>query len=134
VTSEIRADLEKIRDPAARHDEIEKREKQLIAACEKAKAGLRCNVSSYFRGGMYVLTENLEIRDVRLVYVPARSVGNYAARIDNWRGRATPVTGRSTGRTSARTASPPTTTSTTSRTSRSITSRSPPRASSRATS
>jgi hypothetical protein len=33
---------------------------------------------------MYIQTENLEIRDVRLVYVPARSVGDYGGETDNW--------------------------------------------------
>jgi hypothetical protein len=33
---------------------------------------------------MYIQTENLEIRDVRLVYAPARSVGNYGGEKDNW--------------------------------------------------
>ena len=33
---------------------------------------------------MYQLIEMLEIRDVRLVYVPARSVGDYGGEIDNW--------------------------------------------------
>src|SRR5690606_6526435 len=28
--------------------------------------------------------EELEIRDVRLVYAPARSIGNYGGEIDNW--------------------------------------------------
>ncbi len=45
---------------------------------------MRCNVATYFRGGMYVLIEELEIRDVRLVYVPERSIGNYGGEIDNW--------------------------------------------------
>jgi hypothetical protein len=33
---------------------------------------------------MYIQIENLEIRDVRLVYAPARSVGNYGGEEDNW--------------------------------------------------
>ena len=33
---------------------------------------------------MYHLIEKLEIRDVRLVYAPARSVGDYGGEIDNW--------------------------------------------------
>lgn len=84
VTKEMRDGLDKIKDPAARKDESEKRMKGLIAGCEKDRPGLRCQVSGFFRGGQYILIENLEIRDVRLVYVPARSVGNYGGEIDNW--------------------------------------------------
>jgi len=84
VTKEMRDGLDAIKDPTKRKDESEKRMKQLVAACEKDRPGIRCQVSSFFRGGQYVQIENLEIRDVRLVYVPARSVGNYGGEIDNW--------------------------------------------------
>ena len=68
----------------ARKLESEKRQKQLVAACEKDRPGIRCQVSSFFQGGLYQLIEMLEIRDVRLVYAPARSVGDYGGEIDNW--------------------------------------------------
>ncbi|MGN6103589.1 MAG: S46 family peptidase [Kofleriaceae bacterium] len=84
VTHEMLDGLEKIKDPGARKLEQEKRLKQQIASCEKDRPGIRCQVSGFFRGGQYILIENLEIRDVRLVYVPARSVGNYGGEIDNW--------------------------------------------------
>jgi hypothetical protein len=84
VTKKMRDGLEDIKDPVARKDELEKRSKTLVANCEKDKPGLRCHVSSFFRSGMYVLIENLEIRDVRLVYVPEREIGNYGGEIDNW--------------------------------------------------
>ena len=85
VTAAIRNGLDTIADPVARKEESEKRIKQQLAACEKDRPGIRCNVATYFRTGMYVLIEELEIRDVRLVYVPARSIGNYGGEIDNWK-------------------------------------------------
>jgi hypothetical protein len=84
VSKEMRDGLDQIKDPVARKDEQEKRLKQLTAACEKDRPGIRCQIASFFRGDLYQLTEYLEIRDVRLVYVPARSVGNYGGEIDNW--------------------------------------------------
>jgi hypothetical protein len=84
VTSQMRDGLDKIKDPVARKLEAEKRQKQLVAACEKGRPGIRCQVSSFFQGGLYQLIEMLEIRDVRLVYAPARSVGDYGGEIDNW--------------------------------------------------
>lgn len=84
VTREMRDGLEAIKDGVARKEESEKRQKQLVAACEKERPGTRCQVSSFFRGGLYQLIEMLEIRDVRLVYVPARSVGDYGGEVDNW--------------------------------------------------
>jgi hypothetical protein len=84
VTKEVRDGLDKIKDPIARKDESENRIKALLAACEKDRPSMRCSVRSFFGGSMYIQTENLEIRDVRLVYAPARSVGNYGGEKDNW--------------------------------------------------
>lgn len=84
VTREMRDGLDKIKDPIARKEESEKRLKGLLAACEKDRPSMRCNVKPYFGGNMYIQTENLEIRDVRLVYAPARSVGDYGGEVDNW--------------------------------------------------
>ena len=84
VTADMTGGLADIADPVARKQELEKREKALLAACEKDRPGIRCDVKSFFRGAEFTLIEYLEIRDVRLVYVPARSVGNYGGEIDNW--------------------------------------------------
>ncbi|HTL33365.1 MAG TPA: S46 family peptidase [Kofleriaceae bacterium] len=84
VTHDMRDGLDAIKDPIARKDEKEKRYKQLIAACEKDRPWMRCSVSGFFGGGQYQLIEMLEIKDVRLVYVPHRAVGNYGGEIDNW--------------------------------------------------
>ena len=85
ITNEMRDGLDKIKDPVARKDEVDKRQKQFVATCEKGRPGTRCQVSAFFRQGMFQLIEMLEIRDVRLVYVPARSVGNYGGEEDNWK-------------------------------------------------
>ncbi len=66
-----------------RHDAIEAAEKALVAECEAAE-GVRCRVSSFHGGLIYQLITQLEIRDVRLVYAPARSVGKYGGEVDNW--------------------------------------------------
>ncbi len=84
ITSEITGGLDAIKDPAARKKELDNRTKAALARCEKDRPGIRCDVKSFFRGAEYQLIEYLEIRDVRLVYVPARSVGNYGGEIDNW--------------------------------------------------
>ncbi|MEP6861748.1 MAG: S46 family peptidase [Deltaproteobacteria bacterium] len=84
VTTDMRDGLDAIKDPVARKDEHDKRMKTLIAECEKGRPSVRCQVSSFFEGGQYQLIESLEIKDVRLVYVPARSVGDYGGEVDNW--------------------------------------------------
>ena len=84
VTAKIRDGIEKIADPIKRKEEAEKRLKGLQSECEKGRPGTRCEVRRFFRDAMFLLIEYLEIRDVRLVYVPARSIGNYGGEIDNW--------------------------------------------------
>lgn len=62
---------------------IEGQEKALVAECEK-EDGYRCQVYSFHGGLEYYLVKQLEIRDVRLVYNPAASVGKYGGDVDNW--------------------------------------------------
>ena len=62
---------------------IEVNEKSLIAQCE-TQEGYRCQVYSFHGGLEYYLVKQLEIRDVRLVYNPAASIGKYGGDIDNW--------------------------------------------------
>ncbi len=84
VTSKVLVDLESIADPKARYDEIEKREKEIIATCEQGRPSMRCRVASYFRGAEFKLIESMEIKDVRMVYAPHQGVGVFGGDEDNW--------------------------------------------------
>ena len=66
-----------------RYQTIEQNRKAIIAECE-ASGIHRCAVSSFHQGLDYFLIKRLEIRDIRLVYVPATSIGKYGGDIDNW--------------------------------------------------
>ena len=85
VTAEVRAGLEQLGSDRARYDAIEARTKGLVTACERGRPDARCSVASTFGGATYTLVEQLEIRDVRLVYAPHGQIGNYGGEIDNWR-------------------------------------------------
>lgn len=67
----------------ARYKMIEQNRKALLAECE-SDAGHRCQVSSFFGGAQYKLNKRLEIKDIRIVYSPADSVGRYGGDADNW--------------------------------------------------
>jgi hypothetical protein len=71
-----------------RHEQVESRIKQLIAECEsgdKSNVGAyRCSVPAFHRGLEYYRIKQLMVRDVRLVYAPADSVGNFGGDIDNY--------------------------------------------------
>jgi len=74
---------EKENDPIQRTLAIEKFEKQLIAGCE-SEPGYRCTLYPFFGGLHWRLFKNIEIKDVRLVYAPAESIGKFGGDIDNW--------------------------------------------------
>ncbi len=85
VTADVRAGIDKIKDDVARLREVEKHIKALVGACEKDRPEVRCNVSSFFGGGQYRLIEQVEMKDLRLVFVPPDGVGDFGGEIDNWR-------------------------------------------------
>jgi Peptidase S46 len=82
VTREMASALDPKLAPAARQRAIERREKELVATCEKG--GLHCRVAEMFGGLKFYLFRTLELRDVRLVYSPALGIGDYGGEVDNW--------------------------------------------------
>lgn len=83
VTAEIEAAVPKSSDDLARYRAIERKKKEMIAACE-AQPNRRCQLEAFDDGVQYVLFESLEFPDVRLVYAPPRAVGEYGGEVDNW--------------------------------------------------
>ncbi|MGC6448051.1 MAG: S46 family peptidase [Rubripirellula sp.] len=63
---------------------IEQRQKELEQAAEQRNPGQRAEVAEMFAGKTYVLFLYTFIKDVRLVFAPPASVGNYGGEIDNW--------------------------------------------------
>jgi hypothetical protein len=71
-------------DPAARLSIIAKRIKEIETSENEQNPGLSCEVSEMFAGRTYVLFRYQIIRDVRLVYVPPRNIGEFGGEADNW--------------------------------------------------
>lgn len=71
-------------DPVARLKAIAANIRQTIDAENKANPGLQCEISEMFTGKTYVLFRYKLLKDVRLVYVPASSIGEYGGEKDNW--------------------------------------------------
>lgn len=63
---------------------IQKKIQELGQEAEKANPGKQATVSEMFAGRTYVLFQYSQIRDVRLVYVPQRSIGEFGGEDDNW--------------------------------------------------
>ena len=70
--------------PLARTKAVEKRIKEIVADAEKKNPGKRAEVAEMFSGKSYVLFLYTYLKDLRLVYVPPRSIGEFAGEDDNW--------------------------------------------------
>ncbi|AKQ67635.1 hypothetical protein A176_004547 [Myxococcus hansupus] len=83
VTKDVLASVPEGADDVARYKAIDRKEKELVAECEKRPA-TRCKVVSFDGGVNYTLVDAVELMDVRLVYAPPRGVGEYGGDEDNW--------------------------------------------------
>ncbi|MFN0035194.1 MAG: S46 family peptidase, partial [Saprospiraceae bacterium] len=63
---------------------IERRRKELEKQAESANPTLRAEVAEMFAGKTYWLFLYTYLKDVRLVFAPPASVGNFGGEIDNW--------------------------------------------------
>ena len=62
---------------------VDKASKAVVAECEQ-DAGYRCSVANMYYGTDFYRVKQLEVKDVRLVYAPPRSIGNYGDEVDNF--------------------------------------------------
>jgi len=71
-------------DLVERTKAIEKKMKEIVKGVEEKNPGKRADVAEMFRGKTYVLFIYTYLKDIRLVYVPPRSIGEFGGEIDNW--------------------------------------------------
>jgi hypothetical protein len=83
VTKEVLSAVKDEMTDYERHQAIEKKTKEIVKQAE-AKDDVECEVHSMNFGMQYFLFTYLKIKDIRVVYVPARSIGEYGGDIDNW--------------------------------------------------
>jgi len=84
VSAEVLAAVKPGQPLADRTKAIEKRMKEIVADIEKKMPGKRAEVSEMFIGRTYVLFVYTFLRDIRIVYVPPRAIGEFGGEIDNW--------------------------------------------------
>jgi hypothetical protein len=84
VSAEVLGAVRPSMDAAARTKAAEQRTKEIVAAAEKANPGKRAEVAEMFAGKTYVLFLYTHLKDIRLVYVPPRSIGEFGGEEDNW--------------------------------------------------
>jgi hypothetical protein len=84
VSAEVLAVLSDTMTFTERSKAVSQKMKEIVATAETAHPGKRAAVSEMFPGRSYVLFIYTFLRDVRVVYVPPRSVGEFGGEFDNW--------------------------------------------------
>lgn len=84
VSGQILDAVKNISDPALRAQTISRKSKEIADAATDEKESIVAEVSEMFAGKSYVLFKYRTIRDVRLVYAPPQSIGNFGGETDNW--------------------------------------------------
>jgi len=84
VSSEVLSAVNESMSAAERSKAIDKRRKELEKKAEEENPGIRADIAEMFTGKTYVLFFYTYIRDVRLVFAPPSSVGNFGGAVDNW--------------------------------------------------
>lgn len=84
VSQEVLSAVSDTMAAGERHQAIEDRIKELEIEAETDHPGLRADIAEMFIGRTYVLFLYDYLKDVRLVYAPPRSIGNFGGDIDNW--------------------------------------------------
>lgn len=84
VSAEVLTAVTEEMDFAERTRAIERRQKEIEKQSETDNPGVRAEVAEMFAGKTYVLFHYTFIKDVRLVFAPPSSVGNFGGDVDNW--------------------------------------------------
>src|SRR5690554_1437189 len=84
VSDRVLGAVSKVTDPVQRIELIQKTRQAIAREAETKDPSIKAEVSEMFIGKSYVLFRYKTIQDVRLVYVPERSIGEFGGETDNW--------------------------------------------------
>jgi hypothetical protein len=84
VTPEILKAGKGIDDPTERDKKINEKIKKITDGIEKDKKDIDASVAEMYNGKEYYLFVYKVFKDIRVVYAPPSSIGNYGGDIDNW--------------------------------------------------
>lgn len=84
VSARVLEGIEKFSDPAERLKAINEKIAGIVKDEEEKDKTIKAEVSEMFIGKTYVLFRYKTILDVRLVYVPRRTIGEFGGESDNW--------------------------------------------------
>jgi V8-like Glu-specific endopeptidase len=84
VTSQVLDAVKGVTDAGDRSDKITKKSTEISDAATKGNDDLNANVTELYEGRQYILFVYKIIKDIRIVYAPPLSIGNYGGETDNW--------------------------------------------------
>jgi hypothetical protein len=84
VSEEIIKAADAAADISGREKAIENKIKEIVKREQEKDSTIEAEVSEMFVGETYILFRYKVIRDVRLVYVPPRAIGEFGGESDNW--------------------------------------------------
>lgn len=84
VTQEVVEAAKDITDPTERDKKINAKIVLMSDLIEKDKKDIKAQISEMFNGKQYMLFVYKEFKDLRIVYAPPLSIGNYGGETDNW--------------------------------------------------
>ncbi|HCY74514.1 MAG TPA: S46 family peptidase [Ignavibacteriales bacterium] len=84
VSAEVLNAANTSEDISQRTTAISKKIKEIVDREEKKDSTIKAEVSEMFVGEQYILFRYKTINDVRLVYVPPRTIGEFGGESDNW--------------------------------------------------
>lgn len=84
VTAEILDAAKGITDPTVKNKKINEKIAKMTEAITKDKDDIDASVAEMYNGKQYILFVHKVFKDIRIVYAPPSSIGNYGGETDNW--------------------------------------------------
>jgi hypothetical protein len=84
VTERVMKAAAKARTPIEFTKAIEAVAKKIVAEYEKKEPDIECSVRPMYGGLKYYLFKMFVLKDIRIVYVPPLSIGEFGGETDNW--------------------------------------------------
>lgn len=84
VTERVLKAAKKAKTPMEYSKAIERSTKEIVAEYEKNDSGNEYSVRAFYGGLKYYAVKIMLLKDIRIVYVPPLSIGEYGGEIDNW--------------------------------------------------
>lgn len=84
VTAEILDAVKGITDPTEKNNTINQKITRMTDLLEQGKEDIRASVVQMYNGRQYIQFIHKILKDIRIVYAPPSSIGNYGGEVDNW--------------------------------------------------